>query len=178
MALAHKLFGRRGWRDLLSPARKFAAEGIVVDWPSMLMLTSALADLRTDPGCAARFSRNGVPPLPPPATSPEDTVRLPMPHLAKTLGIIADEGAQALYKGPLARTIAADLQNLGGCLSEDDLSNYEARSVAPLEIAYRGRAIHVLPELNGGPTLARAFEEPEQAEAEVKPSICWRRFRC
>jgi hypothetical protein len=34
-----------------------------------------------------------------------------------------------------------------------------ASNLARLEIAYRDRNIHVLPELNGGLTLASAFEE-------------------
>ena len=46
-----------------------------------------------------------------------------------------------------------------GYLSADDLAAVQPREVEPLVIGYRGRSIHVLPELNGGPTLWVAFED-------------------
>jgi gamma-glutamyltranspeptidase/glutathione hydrolase len=160
LATAHKRFGRKRWKDLLQPAIQHANEGLVVDWFAMVNIASALSDLAKDKGAAERFLRGGVPPQPPVATLADGVVRLPMPGLAKTLTALADEGAEALYKGPLARAIAADVKALGGCLGTDDLANYEVRTIEnPREIAYRDRTIHVLPELNGGPTLAMAFDE-------------------
>ncbi|MGL4240640.1 MAG: gamma-glutamyltransferase, partial [Beijerinckiaceae bacterium] len=83
---------------------------------------------------------------------------LPAPVLARTLATLAKEGAPAMYRGPLAESIAADVQALGGYLRADDLAAYKVRTVEPLQIPYARRTILVLPELNGGPTLAVAFE--------------------
>ncbi len=84
-------------------------------------------------------------------------LRLPTPALAATLATLAEEGAPALYRGRLAESIAADIQGMGGYLSTEDLADYRVRTVEPLQIAYGDHRIHVLPELNGGPTLHVAF---------------------
>jgi gamma-glutamyltranspeptidase/glutathione hydrolase len=48
---------------------------------------------------------------------------------------------------------------MGGYLSEADLARYEARAVPPLAIPFLSHTISVLPELNGGPTLAVALKD-------------------
>ncbi len=154
---AHKAFGRRPWAELLAPAVDLAATGITVDWHTTLMVAGAYADLARDKGCAERFLRAGGPPSPPQPNTGM-TLRLPAPALAKTLAVLATEGATALYAGPLAESIAADVTAMGGYLSTEDLAAYRVRTVEPLAIAYGGRTISVLPELNGGPTLAVAFD--------------------
>jgi gamma-glutamyltranspeptidase/glutathione hydrolase len=153
---AHMEFGRKPWADLLQPAIGLAHDGIVVDWHTTLMIASAFADLARDPGCAARFLRSGAPPAPP-AASAAQVLRLPAPDLARTLAVLAAEGAPAMYEGRLAAGIAADVRAMGGYLDGADLASCAVRRVEPLEIPYRGHRIAVLPELNGGPTLAVAF---------------------
>jgi gamma-glutamyltranspeptidase / glutathione hydrolase len=155
--LLHRTFGRANWADLMAPAIALAEQGPVVDWHTTLMVAGAFADLNRDPGARARFLPGGAPPVSPPAAAPKTVLHLPMAALAASLKQVAAEGAQALYHGPLARSIAADVQAMGGYLTESDLASVAPRLVTPLEIAYQGRTIHVLPELNGGPTLAHAF---------------------
>ena len=60
-----------------------------------------------------------------------------MPDLARTLRAIAEDGADVLYSGALAQTIAADVQAMGGYLSADDLAAVRPREVEPLTIGYR-----------------------------------------
>ena len=172
LSTAHNQFGRKRWRDLLAPAVAHAQAGLVVDWHTMLMIASAQADLSADTGAAKRFLRNELPPQPPVATLADGVVRLEMHDLAKTLRALAEDGAEALYKEPLARAIAADVKQLGGCLTMDDLAHARIEEFAPLEIAYGDRTIHVLPELNGGPTLAVAYAELQRLRKrpESKPN--------
>jgi gamma-glutamyltranspeptidase/glutathione hydrolase len=166
MAAAHARFGRLPWRGLVAPAAELAGEGIVVDWHTTLLIAAAMADLARDPAAAARFLPKGFPPVVPAAVDPDPVRRLPMPDLARTLGAIAEDGAEALYRGPLARTIAEDIAAMGGYLSLEDLAAVRPREVEPLVIGYRDRSIHVLPELNGGPTLRVAFEDLKTRRAE------------
>ncbi len=72
----------------------------------------------------------------------------------------------------MARTIAQDIKTMGGSLSEDDLAAPRVVEFAPRVISYGDRKIHVLPELNGGTTLAVAFEELKRIRKrpETKPS--------
>ncbi len=163
---AHKIFGRKRWRELLQPAIAHANAGLVVDWHTMLTIAGAIADLRNDPGAAQRFLRGGLPPQPPVASISSGVVSLPMPDLAKSLAAIAEDGAGTLYTGALARALAADVRAMGGCLSADDLSGYRVRTWAPLQVAYRDRTINVLPELNGGVTAAVAYAALKRARAQ------------
>lgn len=171
LALAHKKYGKKRWRDLVMPAARLAETGIPVDWHTALVIGSAMGDLARDPAASARFLPRGLPPAVPAAMDPRPMVHLPAPDLARTLKAIAEEGAQALTNGPLARAIAEDIRSMGGYLSSEDLAAVEPREVAPLEIPYRDRIIHVLPELNGGPTLAMAFADlaKRRKKAEAKP---------
>jgi gamma-glutamyltranspeptidase / glutathione hydrolase len=159
LGLLHRTFGRKCWRDLVAPAVRLADDGPVVDWYTTLMIATEMGDLVKDPGARARFLPGGVPPQAPAATAAHPVMRLPMPDLARTLKALADDGPGALYKGALARAIAGDVQAMGGYLSEADLASYEAQAVVPLEIHFGRHTICVLPELNGGPTLAVAFKD-------------------
>jgi gamma-glutamyltranspeptidase/glutathione hydrolase len=156
-AMAHELFGRMPWAELVAPAADLAEAGAQVDGQTSLWITSALGDLARDPGCRALFLRNGVPPVPPGATLGAPP-RLKWPALAATLRIIADKGPRAFYEGPVARSIAAEVQAGGGFLSEEDLAGCRAVRREPAVLRYRGYEVHVAPELNGGPTMLEALE--------------------
>ena len=159
LAAAHKKYGTKRWADLLQPAIKLAVDGPVADWFTVLMIANAVGDLRRDPGAAARFLRNGAPPSLPVAINPDSVVRMPAPQLALSLRAIAADGAAAMSTGALARAIAEDVRAMGGGLSADDLAAPRVKEVASLVIPHGAQSIHVLPELNGGPTLAAAFGE-------------------
>jgi gamma-glutamyltranspeptidase / glutathione hydrolase len=165
---AHRAFGRKPWGDLLAPAVALAEEGITVDWHTTLMIATAFGDLAKDKGTAERYLRGGAPPVAPPATTGQE-LRLPAPALAVTLRTLAADGAPAMYKGPLAQGIASDVQAMGGYLSVDDLASCRVATVEPLAIRYGKRRIEVLPELNGGPTLAVAFAALGKAKRELGP---------
>jgi gamma-glutamyltranspeptidase / glutathione hydrolase len=166
---AHKAFGRKDWAELLAPAIHLAEEGPVVDWYTTLIIATAMADLAKDKGTAERFLRAGVPPVSQGPTMSAAPALLPMKSLAQTLRILGNEGAPALYRGKLAQSIAADIKAMGGYLSEEDLSSYQVRTVDPLNIPYGKHEVHVMPELNGGPTLAVAFNALAKIARKVGP---------
>ena len=158
LAAAHARFGRKRWRALLSPAVELANEGVAVDWNTALMIASAAEDLRRDPTAAKWFLPGGAVPMPQLATPTGGGLsRLTAPALAKSLRALAEDGAGEIQSGALARAIVADVKNMGGCLTLDDLRATDVRTPDPLQIEYADRRIYVLPELNGGPTLAAAF---------------------
>jgi gamma-glutamyltranspeptidase / glutathione hydrolase len=155
---AHQAFGRKPWANLLAPAIELAEKGPVVDWYTTLIIATAMGDLAKDKMAAERFLRNGTPPVSQGPTMAAGPTHLPMKALAKTLAVLAEEGAPALYRGKLAKGIAEDIRTMGGYLSTDDLASYRVKQVEPLKIRYNKHCVHVLPELNGGPTLAVAFD--------------------
>lgn len=60
------------------------------------------------------------------------------PELAQSLEIIAQQGADAFYKGTLAEEIVADHASKGGLITAEDLASYEVVRREPLAFRYRG----------------------------------------
>jgi gamma-glutamyltranspeptidase/glutathione hydrolase len=158
LELAHKLLGSKPWARLVEPAARLADEGMLVDHHTTLTIASAFADLARDKGARERYLPGGVPPMAPPPQTGLEALRLPAPALARTLRAIAADGARVMYEGALARSIAEDVQALGGYLAVEDMAAVKAIEREPLSREYRGQTLTVLPELNGGPTLLLAFE--------------------
>lgn len=156
LAALHAAHGRMPWRDLVAPAARLAREGLVVDWYATICIAGAFADLLADPGSREWFLPNGVPPAQPLQNSGR-LARLPNAKLGATLDQIGAEGVDPFYRGAIAASIAGDVKAAGGSLSRADFEAYQVRRVTPHLISYRDHRIHVLPELNGGPTLAAAF---------------------
>ncbi|MGD9845173.1 MAG: gamma-glutamyltransferase [Variibacter sp.] len=157
LTTAHKAFGRRPWRDLVTPAVALARDGMVVDWHTTLMISGALQNLLADEGARRVFAPAGVPPFPPPAVAENPAIRLPNPELARTLATIAEEGADAFYRGPIGAALVKDIRALGGVLDAGDLAAVTAPMVESKTLTHRGRKVHVLPAHSGGPTIAAAF---------------------
>src|SRR5438046_2231235 len=53
--------------------------------------------------------------------------RLEQPGLARTLELLAEEGAASVYSGSIARVLLELMDERGGLVTADDLSAYEAR---------------------------------------------------
>lgn len=168
LARAHATFGRKDWRGLLAPAVDLAEYGLVVDWNTMMMIASAQSDLAKDKGARERFLPNGTIPTPPLAASGGGNLKLAMPALAKSLRALAEDGVATMTNGPLARALVADIKSLGGCVTLDDMKKTEVRTPDPLKIEHAGHTIHVLPELNGGPTLAMAFRSLDAKKRKAR----------
>jgi gamma-glutamyltranspeptidase/glutathione hydrolase len=154
LGLAHETFGRLPWRDVLAPAIEAAERGLPVDWYTTLRVAMAARDLARFPTTAPVWLPGGLPPVTPPGAA---LARLPIPRLADTLRRIAEAGRRDAYDGDLARSIAADVEKLGGRLRADDLAAYRARLVDPLAFAYRGTQLLTAGGLTAGPTLAHAL---------------------
>jgi gamma-glutamyltranspeptidase/glutathione hydrolase len=165
---AHALFGRRAWRDLIAPAIKLADDGPVVDWHTMLEIASTFSFLARDPGCRSTYLPGGAPPVPPPAVSAQPIIRLPNKALARTLDAIASDGPDTFYRGEITRALAADFKQAGGIVTAEDFAAVEARVVAPRTVRHRAHEVHVLPQLSGGPTIARAFDSVNQRWPQVQ----------
>ncbi|MBN1371528.1 MAG: gamma-glutamyltransferase family protein [Anaerolineaceae bacterium] len=58
--------------------------------------------------------------------------------LAQTLTLIAFEGKEVYYRGPIANSIVAVLREAGGCMELDDLAAHTSTWVEPISTTYRG----------------------------------------
>ena len=157
MDLAHKHFGRMPWKDLVTPAAKLADEGLLVDWYTTLVTAANARVLSKDPDTAKMFLDDGHWPIAGEWTSLAEK-HLNQKAFAQTLLQIAEGGADAFYKGDIAEQLAKDVRAKGGCLSVQDLRDYQASIVEPLTINYRGGRVYATAGLTGGPTFGKALE--------------------
>ena len=154
MALALDTYGTMEWSKLLRPAIALADEGLLVDWYSQLIIASAVGDLKRFPKSRETFLNEEGDPLASPWTALASQ-RCDMSTMAAMLRRLASEGAADFYRGDIARSVVADIQAAGGCLSLEDMARYEARLVDAHELVHREGVLFLTPELTAGPTLVR-----------------------
>jgi len=83
--------------------------------------------------------------------------RLVQPELAQTIELLASDGPDAFYGGPIGQAIAAEIGMRGGLLDLDDLRAHAGEWVAPLEAAYRDLRVLELPPPTQGVTVLEAL---------------------
>lgn len=78
--------------------------------------------------------------------------------LAGTLSAIAEGGAAAFYRGPIARQLVAGVRAAGGIWSREDLADYAVVERAPVVTEYRGtRVVAGSSPSSGGIVIAQAL---------------------
>lgn len=130
LAEAHRRFGRLGWDRLVQPAVDLAERGLPVDWFASLNIALQMHQLRHDPTASALYLDDGCPPQP-------DRYRS-LGELPNTLRRLAEHGPEDFYRGALAEAIVTDLQAGGSAMTLEDLADYRAEWVEPLNGAHRG----------------------------------------
>lgn len=73
--------------------------------------------------------------------------------MAKTLEIIANEGASAFYEGKIAERLVQTIQSSGGIMTLDDFKSYQPVVRETVSTYYNGRKITTCSEPTSGPAL-------------------------
>ena len=151
LQLAHGKHGRLPWRRLFEPAIRLAEQGFAVS-PRLHRLIAADPLLGRLPAARAYFYLPGGKPLP-------IGHRLKNPELAAVLRGVAADGADAFYRGQIARDIAAAVaaHPKPGDLTEQDLAGYRALEREPLCGDYRSYRICGMPPPSQGGTAVLAI---------------------
>jgi gamma-glutamyltranspeptidase/glutathione hydrolase len=135
-------FGTIPMSKALQPAIRYARDGFPVqelladDW------NDSTKKLAQDPAAAATFLPNG--------RAPRMGEIFQNPRLAKSLELIAQDGRDAFYKGPIARAIIADMRARNGLLDERDFTTHTADWVDTISTTYRGYDVHEMPPSTQG----------------------------
>jgi len=149
----HDKYGsnRVSWADLVAPAIKYAEDGFALD----ATLPSSVAEGRQSFQKYAAASRIFLPN----GRVPRPGDRFVNRDYATTLRAIAGEGADAFYRGSIARRIAADMQANGGLITESDLAQYKAIERKPVVGRYRGHVVYTAgPPVGAGVSLLEALQ--------------------
>ena len=140
---AQQRFGKLTFKETLEAAAEYAQNGFPVseriagEWklPNALPLRGCCTQL--DPDSVKVWYVNGHPPV------PGQIFR--NPELARTFRLLQAQGADAFYKGEIARAIVAKSNALGGTMTLDDLAGYHGEWVEPARTLYHGYEVLELP---------------------------------
>lgn len=135
-------FGSLPAEQIFAPAIALAEEGMPVTAKLSTWLERTVTLLQQWENSAATYLPEQRPPRP--------GERLRQPNLARTYRLLAREGRDAFYRGPIGRTIADYIQQCGGVLSMQDLANHRSDWVAPLSTNYRGYEVVEFPPNSQG----------------------------
>ncbi len=129
--------GKVTWADLIAPAIEHAEKGFVLDEA----LPTSIAEGRRYFEKYAESKKVYLPG----GRAPRPGDRFINKDYGATLRAIAQGGAQAFYRGEIARRIAADMARHGGLITLDDLAQYRAIERKPLAGRYRDHAVYSSP---------------------------------
>lgn len=129
--------GKVAWADLLAPAIEHAEKGFVLDEALPTSIAEGRSYFEKYPESRRIFLPNGRVPRP--------GDRFVNADYGATLRVLAKEGAQAFYRGSIAKRIASDMAANGGLIGLDDLAQYRAIERRPLSGTFRGHAVFSTP---------------------------------
>jgi gamma-glutamyltranspeptidase/glutathione hydrolase len=133
----HERFGRLGWKDLFQPAIFYADDGYPVPEIIASYWTDSADWIANDAEARRIYLPGGKPPAVGQVFQNHD--------LAKALRLVAENGADAFYKGEIAHAILSTSQSLGGTIAIDDLAEFSPEWVEPVSTTYRDWTIYELP---------------------------------
>ncbi|WP_432800031.1 gamma-glutamyltransferase [Poriferisphaera sp. WC338] len=153
---AHQAYGRLPWRELVMPAVVLANDGFIVDEHLAFSINSVLSKktVRTKEIYAELrrifAKRDGSPWV--------AGDRLVQKDLARSLSLIANNGADGFYHGELADKLVAQMKRGNGIISHEDLARYQAKIRPAVTGTYRGYHVFgpALPS-SGGTVLVEAL---------------------
>lgn len=135
-------FGTKPFSEILAPAIYYADNGFPVseiiggDWAFLVK------KLSQHPNTAGTFLIDG--------RAPRAGEIFKNRDLAKSLRLIAGEGRDGFYKGPVAQAILQLSKEQGGTMTAADLAEFQPEWVTPIRTTYRGWTVSELPPNSTG----------------------------
>ena len=152
----HERFGKLKWAQLFTPAINYARTGYPV--PELIhgYWKNAAQNL-TDPESQRVYLPNGK--------VPEVGQIIRNPQLADALTLLATQGRDAFYRGPIAQAILKTSAEHDGTMTAEDLSEYSAEWVEPVSVTYRDWKVYELPPNGDGIAALEMLNIMEQSPA-------------
>lgn len=147
---AHSRFGSLPWAEVVAPAIALAEEGVVLSDAEAAATAGRAGLLARDPGAREAY-------LKPDGAPYQAGERFRQPLLAASLREIQTGGADAFYRGELARRIIDGVRAGGGIMDGQDLADYRAEVSEPIWSSYRGHRIAYMPPTASGVSVAEAL---------------------
>jgi gamma-glutamyltranspeptidase / glutathione hydrolase len=133
----HKKFGRLDWAELFQPAIYYARNGFPVTEVISAWWKQSEPELAGDANARRIFLPDGA--------SPKLGQVFHNPEYARALEAIASVGADAFYRGTIAKAILDTSDRLGGVMTAADLAEFQSEWVEPISTSYHGWTVYELP---------------------------------
>jgi len=154
---AHDRFGRLDRADVFEHAIGHAEKGYNIDWYVALGMAVNQTRLARFPESKRTYFQSDGSCYRCPMLGVEGDV-FAQPDLARTLRVLARDGAEPFYKGEIAERITADIEANGGLLRYEDFAAYEARySEGDIVGSYRDHQVIGGLDNTGFPTVMQAL---------------------
>jgi gamma-glutamyltranspeptidase len=157
----HSDHGALSWAQLVEPAITLAREGFPATHSFCSLAQEARTVLAADRRSAAVYLDK----------KPSDLVV--QPELARTLEEIAAEGADALYRGALARRLVSAFAEAGVLINQADLETYRPEVTEPIGVSYRGFDIRQTPPNTTGFTMLQIMKIAENFSVASSSVADW-----
>lgn len=151
-----KRFGTISLADALKPAVKYAEQGFPLTPKFRADLVSLKDRVAEDPALASVILRNGE--------VPAAGTLIKQPDLAKTLRLISTQGPSAMYRGEIAKAIAAFMDKEGGMVTMEDLAKHHSDWVEPIATTFHGYRVLALPPSSQGLAMLMQLNAAERLE--------------
>ncbi|ESK85216.1 hypothetical protein Moror_11399 [Moniliophthora roreri MCA 2997] len=159
---AHRRWGSLPWKQLVLPSVELASGfrvgvelGRRIPWFADLMLTN--------PDWTDIFAPGGV------FLKENEVIR--RTNLSRTLLAIANEGADAFYKGPIADSLIRKIQATGGIMTHKDFEDYTVDVYPSLQGSYLGKKIYVPGAPTSGPVLLHMLNVLEHYDFSKRSGV-------
>jgi gamma-glutamyltranspeptidase / glutathione hydrolase len=153
----HERFGKLPMATDLAPAIGYATQGFPVTQLIALYWKGNMAAFEKDKALIEELDNARATYLIDGRT-PEEGEVFRNPDLGHTLTLIAEQGRDGFYKGPVAHTIDAYFQRIGGDLRYEDFASHHGEWVTPLAVNYRGYKVHELPPNGQGAAVLQILQ--------------------
>jgi len=159
--VASERFGTMSLGRLLEDAVSYAEDGFPISARLARQNAEMAAVGLAHAATRAIFSPNGEPP---PAG-----YRLRQPNLAATLRRLQRDGADAFYRGPIAKAIVEASESSGGLFSMADFDAHRTEVLPAIETSYRGWRVIEQPPVSQGVILLMALNMLEGSPLPDNP---------
>ena len=168
IALAHQQFGKLEWKRLVMPAAEIAERGFLVN-PWLAYSANRVLGMASVRG-RERYAELRRVYGHPEGRAWEAGDTMILPDLASTLRVIAEEGADAFYRGRIADLLVAQMQRGNGIMTKDDLAAYQAKLRPPIRGTYRDYDLFgPPPPSSGGICVVQAMNILEPSKLREHP---------
>jgi len=154
----HTKFGSLPMTSILSPSIEYAKKGFPVSELVAYYMQRSVAKLSEFAGFKETYMPNGK--------APVKGQIFKNKGLAVTYEKIATGGRDVFYKGDIARSIAAYMEEQGGFLSYEDLASHTSEWVEPVSTNYKGYDVWELPPNGQGIAALQILNVLEQFDVE------------